>query len=149
VAAGTIQTNNAQVVAVLMDLDLVPNTNHVKNPNKTKYLNASMVGDFVSAGVSKDGVYRDPWGNPYIISLDLNYDDKTRDSFYRLKTVSEDPAAAGKGLNGLILNPNAGADGFEVNDKIMIWSAGPDKMIDPNTKATQGVNRDNILSWKP
>jgi hypothetical protein len=30
----------------------------------------------------------------------------------------------------------------------MVWSAGPDKQVDPNTKATLGVNKDNILSWK-
>ena len=30
----------------------------------------------------------------------------------------------------------------------MIWSAGPDKMIDPNSKANLGANKDNILSWK-
>jgi len=31
---------------------------------------------------------------------------------------------------------------------VMVWSAGPDKMIDPTKGATVGANRDNILSWK-
>ena len=30
----------------------------------------------------------------------------------------------------------------------MVWSAGPDGMIDPNSPATKGANKDNILSWK-
>ena len=29
----------------------------------------------------------------------------------------------------------------------MVWSAGPDKMIDPGAPADKGVNKDNILSW--
>jgi hypothetical protein len=30
----------------------------------------------------------------------------------------------------------------------MVWSAGPDKLIDPNVGANSGANKDNIVSWK-
>jgi hypothetical protein len=30
----------------------------------------------------------------------------------------------------------------------MVWSAGPDKMIDPTKAANLGVNKDNVLSWQ-
>ena len=47
------------------------NANHVKNPQKTLFLNAKMT-DYPSnpstpapSGVDQNGVYRDPWGNPY------------------------------------------------------------------------------------
>jgi len=30
----------------------------------------------------------------------------------------------------------------------MVWSLGPDGKADPNVKATQGVNKDNVLSWQ-
>jgi hypothetical protein len=30
----------------------------------------------------------------------------------------------------------------------MVWSAGPDKLIDPGAQATLGANKDNVLSWK-
>jgi len=30
----------------------------------------------------------------------------------------------------------------------MVWSAGPDTRIDPHAKATQGANKDNVVSWK-
>lgn len=30
----------------------------------------------------------------------------------------------------------------------MVWSAGPDGMIDPKNQANKGANKDNILSWK-
>jgi prepilin-type N-terminal cleavage/methylation domain-containing protein len=158
----TYTNNNAEVMAVLLDVEYWPNTlatinkDHVKNPQKTRYLNPSMVTDTSSPGVGSDGVYRDPWGNPYIITVDLNYDDKARDAFYRRPEVSEDPTDANRGLNGLILKKDSngqpvlvnGKRVFELNSPVMVWSAGPDKMIDPNTKANRGVNNDNILSWK-
>jgi hypothetical protein len=132
------------------------NQGHVKNPHKTQYLNATRAGDTSSSGVGQDGVFRDPWGNPYIITVDLNYDDKARDAFYRDPAVSQDPADANRGLNGLIKKKDSngnpvvinGKAVFEANAPVMVWSAGPDKMIDPNDKANKGANKDNILSWK-
>ncbi len=148
------QTNNAEVMAALMDVERWPNglvtinKDHVKNPNKTPYLNATMAGDTKSPGVGTDGIYRDPWGNPYIITIDLNYDDKARDAFYRDASVSADPADPNtpkRGLNGLIPNANSL---YEAKAPVMVWSPGPDLMIDPTARANQGANKDNILSWK-
>ncbi len=151
------QTNNSEVVAILMDRETLPNNpaihtvnfGHVKNPQRQVFLNANMTSDPKSSGVGPDLVYRDPWGNPYIISLDVSYDDKTRDGFYRRVSVSQDKGATGfYGLfNANQANPNT--DLFECSGKVMIWSAGPDGMIDPNAKANVGANRDNVLSWKP
>ncbi len=42
----------------------------------------------------------------------------------------------------------AGSPFYEANSPVMVWSAGPDKMIDPNALATVGANKDNVLSWK-
>jgi prepilin-type N-terminal cleavage/methylation domain-containing protein len=152
-------TNNAEVMSALLDVEYWPalpgtrtiNTDHAKNPQKTHYLTATMVGDTKSPGVGQDGVYRDPWGNPYIITVDLNYDDKARDAFYRSPIVSVDPRDVNtpkRGLNGLIPKAVGGSTVYELNAPVMVWSAGPDKLIDPNTPATTGVNKDNVLSWK-
>ena len=103
--SGNYNTNNAEVMAVLLDVETWPNgvetinKGHVKNPNRTQYLPAHMSGNTTSPGVGTDGTYRDPWGNPYIITIDLNYDDKARDAFYRNPTVSSDVNGS---LNGLI-----------------------------------------------
>ncbi|MGH7952174.1 MAG: type II secretion system protein, partial [Limisphaerales bacterium] len=65
---------NSEVIAILMDLtnypdgELTVNTNYTKNPHQTVFLAAHMSGDTNSSGVGNDGVYRDPWGNPYIIT---------------------------------------------------------------------------------
>jgi len=151
--SGVVQTND-EVVAILMDLQTYPsnslptvNANHVKNPQQNKFLNAKMVDNANLGGVGPDLKYRDPWGNPYVISMDLNYDDKCYDSFYRLLKVSQQ--SGGSGYNGLS-NPNYATtpDNFACNDGVMVWSAGPDGSIDPTLPSNVGVNKDNILSWK-
>ena len=153
---GTYQTNNAEVMGVLLDMEYwgsvaTINVGHVKNPQKTKYLSVTMAGNNTSAGVGQDGTYRDLWGNPYIITIDLNFDDKARDAFYRLPAISADPADLStpkRGLNGLIPKVIGAAAYYEANSPVMVWSAGPDKLIDNTKAATVGANKDNILSWK-
>jgi prepilin-type N-terminal cleavage/methylation domain-containing protein len=154
------QTNNSEVMAILLDMEYWPNSSgqptynlsHVKNPQRTKYLNATMAGNVTSAGIGQDGVYRDIWGNPYIITFDLNFDDKARDAFYRSSTVSTDQSDTinnpKRGLNGLIPRVINGNTVYEANSPVMVWSAGPDKLIDPTVGANSGANKDNIVSWK-
>src|ERR1017187_3399394 len=154
--------NNSNVVAILMDLQSYPsgvvtsNNGHVYNPKQVKYLNAKMSGyDPIAAptknppgGVDNTGVYRDPWGNPYIITMDTSYDDQCSDIFYCLNNVSgNNQTSSNPGLNGLS-NPNNTANNFLFHGKVMVWSAGPDGKVDPTQNANAGVNKDNILSWK-
>lgn len=151
------QTNNSEVMAILMDKENVPtngvrtiNYGHVMNPKRNPYLNAKMVNDQRSSGVGADLVYRDPWGNPYIISLDVGYDEKTKDGFYRRNQVSGSRVQGSmSGLNGLVNSTGTGSgDFFECSSGVMVWSAGPDKRIDPTRRANEDVNKDNVLSWK-
>ena len=73
--------------------------------------------------------FRDPWGNPYVITLDMNDDDKTLDGFYGILRKGTAPQP-------------------EVETSVMIWSFGPDGQIDINAGPKAGANRDNILSWE-
>jgi hypothetical protein len=125
------------------------NKGHVKNPQKTKFLDAPMVGDAISPGIGTDGVFRDPWGSPYVISLDLNANGKCRDAFYALRAVSQQTGPSG--FNGLLnsLDANGAGDNFEVNGTVMVWSLGPDKSASTSQPANAGANRDNVLSWNP
>lgn len=145
------EADNNEVIAILMDMvkypngASTPNFDHVKNIQQIKFLNAKMSSDATSGGVDDAGIYRDPWGNPYIISMDLNFDDRCRDAYYRLDGVSKDGT---KGFNGLF-KPDAQDNTFEFNGTVMVWSRGPDgKYGTDSTKATEGANKDNILSWK-
>ena len=106
-----------------------------------------MVSDPTLPGIGPDLVYRDPWGNPYVITMDLNYDDMCKDVFYSLSAISGPNGNSNPGLNGLV-NPTGTADNFEHRGKVMVWSAGPDGKIDPNSAANTGANKDNVLSWQ-
>jgi len=157
---GNVYSNN-EVVSILMDYTNFPsnptvptiNTNHQSNPQQTKYLNAKLSGWDPSqggtppAGVDNNLVYRDPWGNPYIISLDLNYDDQCQDAFYCNSIVSSQNGSPTTGYNGLS-SPGNIANHFQYHGKVMVWSAGPDGRVDPGAPANSGVNKDNILSWQ-
>ncbi len=153
---GGYATNNCEVMAILLDLEYYADTRktvnlgHLRNPQKAKFLNANTVNDTTSPGVGTDGVYRDIWGQPYIITLDLNNDEKARDAFYSDPAVSADPADSNSPKRGLygLLPTQTGTTYYELNSPVMVWSAGPDKMIDPGQPADKGVNKDNVLSWK-
>jgi type II secretion system protein G len=145
-----VQTNNSEVIAILMDIDRTPGPNFNKkgNPENKQaqvLLNAKMSSSTNAAGVGPDFVYRDPWGSPYIITMDLNYDNSCRDGFYRSDAVT-DPKRTGKGLKGLI--SGGMRDTWEVRSGMVVWSLGPDKMADPTQAADAGRNKDNILSWQ-
>lgn len=156
--------NNSNVIAILMDLPAFPNGdpsanfNHQKNPKQVKYLNAKMSGYDPTtpggqplAGVDNTGVYRDPWGNPYVITMNTSYDEKgTRDLFYSQQIVSQKGANSQSGYNGLFnpVDANGAGNHFLFHGKVMVWSAGPNKKTDPGEPANDRDNKDNVLSWQ-
>ena len=60
------------------------------NKKKKKYLNAAP--SYFGAAASTSNGYRDPWGRPYIIYLDTNYDEK-------IEYIGEKFGVAGNTLN--------------------------------------------------
>jgi len=151
-----VVVSNAEVIAILMDntnLANGVNAGHIKNPRQTIFMSPKMSGYDPSTpgpaegGVDVNGVYRDPWGNPYVISMDLNYDDNCKDSFYCLQKVSQ--ANGQTGYNGLYNSDTAGTtDNFQYHGKVMVWSAGPNGKIDQLDPANDRENKDNVLSWQ-
>jgi prepilin-type N-terminal cleavage/methylation domain-containing protein len=158
---------NSEVIAILMDWTNTPlsatpvnvpnpNLNHQKNPKLNPYLNAKMSGWNPASvgtplpGIDTDYIYRDPWGDPYIISLDLNYDEKCMDAFYRNQAVSQPLTGGASGIDGLYnsVDPSGNGNNFAFTGGVMVWSLGPDRSLDSNKKASAGLNKDNILSWK-
>ena len=135
---GPTEENNSALMSILMNRPVGANTNYSRNPRKIPIFTGKDVSG-TDPGVGPDLVFRDPWGNPYIISLDMNDDDKTFDGFYR-KIADGDKV-------GLKKNPSVNND-YEANRSIMIWSLGPDKSADNTVGAKDGVNKDNVLSWQ-
>ncbi|HEU6449017.1 MAG TPA: type II secretion system protein [Verrucomicrobiae bacterium] len=148
---GQTTASNAEVISILMNLTNYPsppagsglptiNTNSQFNPQGIVFLNAKLTGDTETyPGVGSDYVYRDPWGHPYVISMDLNYDDNCEDNFYTNSAVSAN------GFAGLTKLP----DGvYGIHGKVMVWSAGPNGKVDSGDPANDKENKDNVLSWQ-
>ncbi len=120
----SFNSGNGDVIVILMDVtNLTANANHVRNPQKHAFLNAKTHTSTAAQGVSvPDYNFRDPWGNPYIIAFDLNYDNKV------------DVADATYPYRGI---PQA----------VIVWSMGPDKKWVPGN-GSEPDNKDNIKSWE-
>ena len=169
---GLYVTSNTDVIAILMDYTNYPNaaspgtliptvnTNYQKNPLQHTFLSAKTSGDTNSPGVGNDLQYRDPWGNPYIITMDLNEDNKCEDPFYASPYVSSSSGAAGgPGVTGL----NYQTDGsYAFHGNVMVWSMGPNGPFnhspssfyypgaaDPagGSWALDAQNKNHVLSW--
>lgn len=116
------QANNSELMTVLLSVDKYStngtptvNADFSMNPRKLVFLNAKRVSGRSSGGIGDDLVFRDPWGNPYIITIDVNGDGKCDDPIY----------------------PGIG--------RIQIWSFGSDGKADSKVPPREGVNKDNIL----
>jgi len=133
-AFGTTGVMNSNIMVILIDQPIGANDTHKRNPRQHVFFNAKVVSGNSPGLSSDDYVLRDPWGNPYIISMDMDGDDQTIDKMY------------GKiGGPGLVqLQPNV----YALKGHVMIWSFGPDGQADPNGTATGGVNKDNVLGWQ-
>ncbi len=150
---GGLNANNAALMAILLDRERFANgrptlnANHSLNHQKIPFLDESVLAkSHLSPGVSPDTLlWRDPWVNPYIVTLDLDYDGGCLDGFYSDARVSgrDQP---GSGFNGLIRSEKI-PHLYEFRGQAMVWSFGPDGRIDRTVNALTGFNKDNILSW--
>ena len=121
--------------------------NDLRNPRKTGYFNAKSSGGSgatAGKGLGTDGVMRDPWGNPYVIALDLNYDGWVSNSVYNHNTLNNGVTPA----TGLVPQGTAGTHTWALKDAVMIFSFGADGSFDTGTQANVDPNKDNVLSWK-
>ena len=140
--------NSDAIVILIDDTELSDvNKNHRANYKKTRYFEPKMTGNLDDQGIGPDGVFRDPFGNPYVISVDLNNDDKCSDLLYELPGISG-IASERIGHHGLMRETIGGEELFVLPGSVMVWSAGPDKETGWNVNAKEGVNYDNIIGWQ-
>jgi prepilin-type N-terminal cleavage/methylation domain-containing protein len=147
--APLLATNNADLMGVLMNFSIVAGViqkGNPQNPQGEVFLNIKSGQTGNQPGLGADGVYRDPWGAPYIVTLDLNYDGRARDSFYSQSKVTQN-GTVGKGFYGMTLADPKKPDTFESSSPILAWSLGPDGAAEAGP-ADKGLNKDNVLSWK-
>jgi type II secretory pathway pseudopilin PulG len=146
IPATRLIASNSDLMIILLDVDRGVNAGHKLNPQKTVFIDPKRVNDAKSPGVSTvDDQLRDPWGNPYIITLDSNHDNECRDAGYANAAVSQHSGSVGYyGLS----STNGNGTNFELKSDVMIWSRGPDGKTSADDKANAGVNKDNVLSWQ-
>lgn len=116
---GNKYTNDV-VMNIILDRNQGSNKDHARNPrHHTTY--TAKPSDGTRPGIDDDGILRDPWGNPYIITIDMNDDNVAEDAFY-----------------GTIRMP------------VAVWSFGRDGLFDnrPGVGKKQGGNADNAVSWE-
>lgn len=148
------QVSNAELVAILTDTTLgqpdlpttaptyatvkdsdgqVINFGHTLNQQRNNYLNAKTASGTGANGIGEsDRVYRDPWGHPYIVTVDLDYDNRVLDPFNQA------------GINATMANARF------IPQSVIVWSFGPDGKADTTLPPHQlnSVNFDNIYSWR-
>jgi len=140
--------NSDAIVILIDDTELSDvNKNHRANYKKTRYFEPKMTGNYDDQGIGPDGIFRDPFGNPYVISVDLNNDGKCSDLQYELPGISG-IASERIGHHGLMRETIGGEELFVLPGSVMVWSAGPDKETGWNVNAKEGVNYDNIIGWQ-
>jgi len=134
----TYQTCNAELIAALRPAQVAPTPelatlSTALNRAGENYLAANASTETNAPGIGRDGVLRDPWGNPYIVSLDLDQDGRTIDGFYGVLRKSAKPALT-----------------TDIKAEVLVWSFGPDGRADPGSTAglKGGANKDNIVSWE-
>jgi prepilin-type N-terminal cleavage/methylation domain-containing protein len=138
---GGYQTNNSEVMAILRDDNFSPefsnNVGHIYNPQQTVFYSPKSGGSN-APGVAlgnpglgvNDEVLRDVWGMPYIISVDLSYDDKVFD--YTLNSLYS------KNHNGASL---------VVPGKAIVWSLGPTRTYNPGVGYGVSSNKYIVTSF--
>lgn len=119
---------NEIVMNIIMDRDLGSNKGHARNPRRHTTFHAKP-SDGATPGIDADGILRDPWGNPYIITIDMNDDNKC---FVPLYSKPIPPSTTP----------------FPINVPVAIWSFGPDERFSPGQGPKEGNNGDNVISWQ-
>jgi prepilin-type N-terminal cleavage/methylation domain-containing protein len=130
------QANNSEVMAMLtasqfvdsVNSSQVVNANNNQNPKRNVYLNVKVVPKDNAGGIDDSGVYRDPWGRPYVIILDLDYDNRVLSPFPLVRGGTPQPRF--------------------IPDSVLVMSLGPDGKANLGLEEGHPDNRDNIYSWK-
>ena len=127
------QNNNSEVIAILRDDAYYPETNgslgHIYNAQQINFFQTSKVGLTTnSPGIGPDNVLRDIWGMPYIVSLDLNGDNRVFDPYLSMMWSNQYKTA--------LYTPGSA----------VVWSFGPYKSVNLASGWTSNVNNYKVTS---
>jgi prepilin-type N-terminal cleavage/methylation domain-containing protein len=139
------QNNNSELMAILRDDVYYPeySTNggqvqgHIYDPQQTVFYQGRVaagpptigVGPG-SPGIGTDEIIRDPWGLPYIVTLDLSGDGRVLDPY----------------LNQMYQNQYPGTT-LMVPGQAVVWSFGPTRQIDLTMGSKSAANKYMVTSF--
>jgi len=145
----TYANNNSELIAILGDTTNIPETGmvnghmqgHTYNPQQTVFFQAKAASVNPSGnwsaqctpGISPtDGILRDPWGQPYIVTLDLSGDNQVFDPWlnmmYQAQTATPPPT---------LMTPG----------HAVVWSFGPYKQVDFSQNLKAPINKYIVTSF--
>lgn len=138
---------NSGLMAVLLDEPILANLGHQLNPQQQKFLSGvKTTSEPNKPGLSTiDYQWRDPWGRPYAISLDLNGDGVVRDPVFG--AIDSVLGSTTPGLTPFTVQA-LGKTYYQFRGSVMVWSVGKDGKVDVTKSAKQDVNKDNVLGWR-
>ena len=132
------QNNNSELIAILRDDVFYPEyaTNgtvqgHIYNPQQTAFYAGHAANGTNSPGIGTDEVLRDPWGYPYIVTIDLCGDGRVFDPWLNQMYQKQFPG-------GTLLTPG----------HAVAWSFGPSKQIDLKLPLNSPVNKYMVLNYQ-
>jgi prepilin-type N-terminal cleavage/methylation domain-containing protein len=77
------QLSHLEVMIILLNRDQPPNDNHRRNPRQIQFFTPQKeAANNTSPGLGPDLILRDPFGTPYVISVDMNADGTCEDAQY-------------------------------------------------------------------
>lgn len=116
------QDNNNRLLTVLRGVAESGEDKDVYNPRMIAFIEPR-IANTTKGGIGPDGKFYDPWGTPYKIRLDSDYNNQI-ENFY-----------------------TTGAGWGTLNYSVITVSAGPDKQFGSGNK-NDGVAKDDIVSWQ-
>jgi prepilin-type N-terminal cleavage/methylation domain-containing protein len=135
------QANNSEVMAILRDDNFTPeisnNLAHIYNPQQTVFYSPKMASTngfakgsaLGNPGLGTDEILRDVWGMPYIITMDLGYDDRCYDDTLQTMYAWNHPGQT-----------------LITSGKAVVWSFGPSRIINRGVGLGVSSNKYVVIS---
>jgi prepilin-type N-terminal cleavage/methylation domain-containing protein len=137
--AKAYQNNNSEIIAILRDDVYYPEyaTNgsihlgHIYNPQQTAFYTGHAANSTNTPGIGTDEVLRDPWGLPYIVTIDLSGDGRVFDPYLNEMYQKQFPN------NGPLFTPG----------HAVVWSFGPNMKINYTAALNSAFNKYIVTSY--
>ena len=129
---GKPSTTNGELFNILRALDVTPNSKHIFNPRRILFFEGKAASnkETPKGGFADNGTFYDPWGTPYGIVIDFDYDN----------TVDKLPYTD---FTGTGKSPQTGCAVFSLGKDGIVGSASS-----PGAYKTGSNTSDDVVSWQ-